>query len=65
MPLRLTNPTVGLRPTSEQAAEGDVMEPSNKAPSTKTVAFSEDVMGGGDEYEDEDFEQEDDKVQET
>jgi hypothetical protein len=32
MPLRLTRPTVGLRPTSEQAAEGDVIEPSVSVP---------------------------------
>jgi hypothetical protein len=32
MPLRLTSPTVGLSPTSEHAAEGDVMEPSVSVP---------------------------------
>lgn len=41
---------------------GDVLEPSNKAPSTKTVAFSEDVTGGGDE--DEGFGQEDEEAHE-
>ena len=32
MPLRLTSPTVGLRPTREQAADGEVMEPSVSVP---------------------------------
>ena len=32
MPVRLTRPTVGLRPTSELAAEGDTTEPSVSVP---------------------------------
>jgi len=36
MPLRLTSPTVGLSPTNEHAADGEVMEPSVSVP-TATV----------------------------
>jgi hypothetical protein len=32
MPLRLTSPIVGFIPTSEQAAEGEVIEPSVSVP---------------------------------
>ena len=39
MPLRLTSPTVGLSPTSEQAAAGDVMEPSVSVPTATVQQF--------------------------
>jgi hypothetical protein len=32
IPLRLTSPKVGLRPTREQAEAGDTMEPSVSVP---------------------------------
>ncbi len=32
MPLRLTSPTVGLTPTSADAADGETMEPSVSVP---------------------------------
>src|SRR5687767_8671921 len=40
MPERLTSPTVGLRPTSEAAADGDTTEPSVSVPTDTAQKFA-------------------------
>ena len=41
MPLRLTNPTVGLMPTVPLAEEGQTMEPSVSVPMEMAQRFAE------------------------
>src|SRR5258707_14602003 len=40
IPARLTSPTVGLRPTSEHAAAGDVTDPSVSVPTPTAAKFA-------------------------